>query len=142
MFKRVAAVLLLGLISFTSMAADSVSREEMATISAQKWLEMMDVHAWDKVWGGSSEFFRKEMPVDHWGRMVVDHRKPLGKFISRKLQGTEYKNLKEGTLPGEYIVVKFASSYEKKAVIEVVVTYKEKDGVWRSSGYLVADGKS
>ena len=165
MFARVSSLILMCLMSFGLMAAPTTATEEakrvaekpavstaqksatdkdrkIASASAQKWLEYADTRSWERAWAASSDFYRKEMPVSHMGNLMYQHRKPFGALKNRKVKNVTYKYLEEGTLPGEYLVVEFDSEFENQKIVEIVVTYKEKDNLWRASGYLTNDGKS
>ncbi|MRI32300.1 hypothetical protein EOPP23_04735 [Endozoicomonas sp. OPT23] len=162
MFARVSSLILLCLMSMNLMAMPTMkagpevekkvltgpapkpateSDKKIATASAQKWLEYADTRSWERAWAASSDFYRNEMPVSHMGNLMYQHRKPFGALKDRKVKNVTYKYLKEGTLPGEYLIVAFDSEFENQKVVEVVVTYKEKDNLWRASGYMTDDGK-
>jgi len=65
-------------------------------------------------------------------------RKPIGKNISRKLQSKLYLTSLPGGPDGEYVVIKFDSSFEyKKNALETVTPMLDKDGKWRISGYFM-----
>lgn len=43
-----------------------------------------------------------------------------------------------GAPDGEYVVIQFETSFEKKkSSLETVTPMKEKDGAWRVSGYYI-----
>ncbi len=162
MFARVSSLILLCLMSMSLMAMPALttapeiekkvltgpapepateSDRKVAVASAEKWLEYADSRSWERAWAASSDFYRKEMPASHMGNLMYQHRKPFGALKNRKVKNVTYKYLKEGTLPGEYLVVEFDSEFENQKVVEAVITYKEKDNLWRASGYITDDGK-
>ncbi len=65
-------------------------------------------------------------------------REPLGKVISREVESKKYKKFLPGAPDGEYVVIKFLSSFvNKKFAVETVILTLEKDGMWRLSGYYI-----
>jgi hypothetical protein len=65
-------------------------------------------------------------------------RAPLGKVLSRTLKSATYATSLPGAPDGEYVVVKFDTSFEKKqSAIETVTPMKDPDGRWRVSGYFI-----
>jgi hypothetical protein len=48
------------------------------------------------------------------------------------------RHLSPGAPDGEYVVIQFETSFEKKkSSIETITPIKEKDGSWRVSGYYI-----
>jgi len=48
------------------------------------------------------------------------------------------KSFVPGAPDGEYVVLRFETSFENKAkAIETVTPMREKDGTWRVSGYYI-----
>ncbi len=65
-------------------------------------------------------------------------RKPPGKLISRKVQTKIYETSLSGAPEGEYVVIQFETSFEKKkTAIETVTPMMDKDGNWRVPGYYI-----
>lgn len=65
-------------------------------------------------------------------------RKPLGKLISRKVKNKNYTTSLPGAPDGEYVVIQFETSFEKKkSAIETVTPMMDKDRNWRVSGYYI-----
>ena len=65
-------------------------------------------------------------------------RKPLGAMITRDLlEAKEYQSL-PGAPDGRYVVMQFKTSFAaKQNAVETVTFQREKDGLWRASGYYV-----
>jgi hypothetical protein len=65
-------------------------------------------------------------------------RKPLGKLVSRQVKSKTYITSLPGALDGEYVVIQFETSFEKKkSTVETVTPMMHKDGQWRVSGYFI-----
>ena len=65
-------------------------------------------------------------------------RQPLGEVKSRKLNGAQYMTSMPGAPDGEYVVIQFDASFaNKEKAVETVTPMRDKDGVWRVSGYFI-----
>jgi predicted SnoaL-like aldol condensation-catalyzing enzyme len=65
-------------------------------------------------------------------------RDPLGPVKSRQLLSARYERSLPGVPDGEYVVIQYATSFEKKATATATVTpMKDGDGQWRVSGYYI-----
>jgi hypothetical protein len=131
----VAIGLILG--STAVMAARS-DREKAAIASAEKWLRIVDRGKYSESWEESSEYFKQAVQQDQWEQAVQAVREPLGELISRKVKSATYTTSLPGAPDGEYVVIKFSTSFEnKKSGIETVTPRMDNDGVWRVSGYYI-----
>jgi len=62
----------------------------------------------------------------------------LGAVKSRSKASATYTKTLPGAPDGEYVVLQFNSSYDKKAdAIETVVATLDADGQWRVGGYFI-----
>jgi hypothetical protein len=74
-----------------------------------------------------------------WQQALAEVRSPLGKVTTRKLKSKQYATSLPGAPDGEYVVIQFETSFEKKkSSIETITPIKEKDGGW---GYRVITSK-
>jgi hypothetical protein len=65
-------------------------------------------------------------------------REPLGTVKSRKLQSAKYSTTLPGAPDGEYVVLKYDTSFEKKdSAVETITMALDKDGKWRVVGYYI-----
>ena len=63
---------------------------------------------------------------------------PLGAVKSRSKASATYTKTLPGAPDGEYVVLQFNSSYDKKAdAVETVVAKLDTDGQWRVAGYFI-----
>ena len=92
-------------------------------------LEMTDILA---------ELFKKAVTEADWKKMLNAHREPLGEVVSRKAASADYVTSLPGAPDGEYVVIKYRTSFSrKKKAQETVTPMKEADGTWKVSGYFI-----
>ncbi|HLO24795.1 MAG TPA: DUF4019 domain-containing protein [Geobacteraceae bacterium] len=73
-----------------------------------------------------------------WEQSLRAVRSPLGNLVSRKVKSRTYTTTVPGAPDGEYVVIRFETSFgNKKSAIETVTPMREKDGNWRVSGYYI-----
>ncbi|HPG30214.1 MAG TPA: DUF4019 domain-containing protein [bacterium] len=138
------------LISCGSKKSDTVNKseskevkeaEENAAESAEKWLELLDEKKYVESWGEAAEIFKKAAPEENWIKMLNAFRDPLGKLETRELKKTRYSKTMPGAPDGDYMELKYLSSFEnKKEGIETVILMKDKNDKpekWRVSGYFI-----
>jgi Protein of unknown function (DUF4019) len=136
----VTSVLALGaVIAALVLAADSSSSaEKAAQQSAQSWLALIDAGKYGQSWSEAAQLFKQAVPQAQWESAARGAREPLGRLQSRKLQSSDYRRSLPGAPDGEYVVIQYATSFEnKKSAIETITPMKDKDGVWRVSGYYI-----
>ena len=139
MLRRTVCFVVIGLIlGTTAVMADESDRGKAAIASAEKWLKIVDEGNYTASWNESSEYFKQAVKKDQWEQAVQGVRKPLGKLVSRKVMSATYRTSLPGAPDGQYVVIKFNTSFEnKKSAIETVTPKMDKDGVWRVSGYYI-----
>jgi beta-lactamase regulating signal transducer with metallopeptidase domain len=121
-----------------TISASAVSREQFAVDEAEKWLKLVDDENYDKSWETAAEYFRNALTEEKWDESMKSVREPLGVVISRNVISKEYATSLPGAPDGEYVVIQFQTSFEnKKQAVETVTPMKDKDGVWRVSGYYI-----
>jgi hypothetical protein len=138
MIRRIAflAVVSLVLLVVTVNATSSEKGKE-AVSSAEKWLRMIDEEKYAESWKDAAELFRNAVSQEQWEQSLQTVRKPLGRLLSRTIKSKTYMTSLPGAPDGEYVVIEFATSFErKKAAVETVTPMKDKDGKWRVSGVL------
>ena len=112
--------------------------EKAAVAAAQAWLKLVDDGKYAASWDETAEYFRNAVPKDKWQQQIQSVRKPLGKVVSRKLKSTRYLTALPGAPDGQYVVVQFDASFEKKKVaVETVTPMLDADATWRVSGYYI-----
>ncbi len=139
MIRIISCMVVIGAIFLTinDLPADS-GKEAAALQAAEKWLSLVDSGQYADSWKESAELFRKAVQARQWEQSIRAVREPLGKLISRKVKMKVYKTALPGAPDGEYVVIRFATSFgNKKAAVETVTPMMDKDGTWRVSGYFV-----
>jgi hypothetical protein len=93
-------------------------------------MKLMDAEEYSAAWNASAESVRKEMPKMAWNLLSSAVHLPLG-----AARGRSYKSasVKPASITFEYV-----GDYENNHhVQESITTVREKDGVWRVSGYNI-----
>jgi hypothetical protein len=104
--------------------------------AALAWLALVDSGDYARSWRESAGLFKKEVTQGEWEQSAKAARETFGKLLSRSLKAGEYGRATPGDTRGEYLILVYDSSFEKrKTAAETVVPVKEKDGVWRVAGY-------
>jgi len=139
MIRKIAClVVVVLLMGAAPLIADEYDKKKAAITSADKWLRMVDEGKFIESWKESSQYFRQAIKPDQWQQTLQAVRAPLGNLISRKVKRATYTTSLPGAPDGEYVVVEFITSFaNKKSGIETVTPQKDKDGLWRVSGYYI-----
>ena len=126
------------ILSGGTVMAGEAGKETAAVAAAEKWLATVDAGNYAASWSDAAEYFRNAVKPEQWEQAMQSARKPLGKLLSRKMQTKAYKTSLPGAPDGEYVVIQFATSFEKKkAGVETVTPMMDRDGAWRVSGYYI-----
>lgn len=132
-----AVVVCLALLSVVVSAGQS-EKEKAAVSAAEKWLGIIDEGNYTNSWQEAAEYFRNAVKQEQWKDSLQAARKPLGKLVSRKVKSATYATSLPGAPDGEYVVIQFETSFEKKtSAVETVTPMMDKDGKWRASGYYI-----
>lgn len=105
--------------------------------AASSWMSLVDAKRWDESWSAAGTLFKSRMPQSRWPSTIQPVRESLGAVWSRSLKSVTKSTSLPGAPDGEYEVVKFQTSFAKKAVaIETVVLSRESSG-WKVDGYFI-----
>ncbi len=119
-------------------SAHEKEKEKTALIAAKNWLSLVDSGNYAESWQKASTYFKNFVPEKQWQQSLNTMRHPLGKVISREVEIKQYKTSLPGAPDGEYVVIKFLTSFaNKKLALETAILMLEKDGYWRVSGYYI-----
>ena len=114
------------------------SAEDAAVASSQEWLSLVDTGKYAESWDEASGYLKNVLPKQKWVESLQAYRKPLGKLISRKLISKQYATTLPGAPDGEYVVIRYETSFENKnSAIETITPMLEKDGRWKVAGYYI-----
>jgi len=126
------------LLSSAGSARAQQKPEELAQRSAEAWLAMIDSGKYAESWDEAAQLFKVAVSKDQWQRALHATRDPLGKMLSRKLKSATYTKTLPGAPDGEYVVIRYDSSFEhKQSAVETITPMLDKDGTWRVSGYYI-----
>lgn len=112
--------------------------EELAQKSAESWLALVDSGKYAESWDDAAQLFKGAITKEKWQQALHGVRDPLGKIVSRKLQSATYAKSLPGVPDGEYVVIRYETSFEhKQSAVETITLMLDKDGSWRVSGYFI-----
>jgi len=122
----------------TACAHQDSAAEAAAESAAQTWLGLVDAGEYAQSWDSAAQYFRNSIPQAQWTSRVAATRGALGGVKSRSVASARFARSLPGAPDGEYVVVQYRTSFERKAAaIETVTPMKDPDGQWRVSGYYI-----
>ena len=125
------------LLSVCAIAQDSQSTSQ-AEAAASAWLALVDAGRYSDSWEQAAGLFKSKIDAPSWASAIGGVRAPLGALRSRQIQSSTFTHTLPGVPDGNYVVIKYSSRFENKAVaLETVTPMQEKDGTWHVSGYFV-----
>jgi hypothetical protein len=107
----------------------------LATQIAEQWLALVDQGKFAETWTPTSKHFQANMPQDKWVQVLTSAQQTLGKAVNRKLTGREGRTNIPGAPAGQYILVGYATDFERKPGLLETVTFIQEDGTWKVVGY-------
>ena len=109
-----------------------------AEAAAMNWLALVDKGKYSESWRTAAAYLKNAVTKENWAKSMESSRQPIGKVKSRKCLSRKFTRTLPGAPDGEYVVIRFASSFEKKeSAVETVTPMLDKDGVWRVAGYYI-----
>lgn len=137
--NRLSLRIFLGLLLLLGAAvASAVPPEKAAQGPAEEWLALVDAGKYHESWEQMAPHFRKEVGKRKWKAEIEKIRQPLGKLSERKLKSAEYSKELPGAPEGEYVVLRYESSFEhRRSAQETVTLVLGQDLIWRVAGYAV-----
>jgi hypothetical protein len=125
------------LLTFLPTYANELA-EKKAVAASQEWLKLVDNGRYEASWDSASTLFRSTVKKDQWKQQLSAILDSIGKVKSRKLRSKHYATSLPGAPDGEYVVIQYETSFEKKrSAIETITPMLDKDGTWRVSGYYI-----
>jgi hypothetical protein len=120
-----------------ALRADEVA-EKAAIAASSAWLSSVDEGNYVESWNQASGLFKAAVTKEQWQDSLKAFRIPLGKVLVRKLKSKQYTRTLPGVPDGEYVVIQYETTFEKKqSAIETITPMLDKDGNWRVSGYYI-----
>ncbi len=143
--KRLTSCLLtfavLGLSNGMNIARADDSSNGAAVKAAESWLALVDSGKYSESGDDAAQIFKSHVTKDQWKSALTTVRSPLGQVGSRKLKNSTYTKSLPGAPDGEYVVIQFETTFEKKqSSVETITPTKDNDGQWRVSGYYIKRG--
>lgn len=112
--------------------------EQAAITAVEKWLALIDNDDSGESWNQAASFFKAVVTSEQWKTSFEAAQVPLGKVVSRKLKSQKYVEELPGAPDGEYVVLEYETSFQrKKNGTETITLMKDTDGEWRAAGYFV-----
>jgi len=103
--------------------------EKAAVSAATAWLALVDEGAYVKSWEEAARYFKNSVTRDRWVQAIKAAREPLGKNLSRRVLSSTYRTSLPGAPDGEYVLIRFESSFENKnSATETVTPMMDEDG--------------
>jgi hypothetical protein len=130
------AFLAAALVSSFAHAQDAAAIVQ-AKDAASRWLAAADAGRADVAWDQSASAFQGAVPKAALGDVLKGARAPFGAVQSRTLTTAELTRSMPGAPAGEYVVVQYATRFEKGNATETVVPMRDVDGSWKVSGYFI-----
>ena len=112
-------------------------KELAARAAAEKWLAILDAGDYGKAWDQTAKAFRDNVKREQWVESLPKTRGALGAVKSRSAEVSSFKPSLPGMPEGDYVTVRFATSFEKKNDAQELVTLVYEGGAWRPLGYGV-----
>ena len=126
------------LFCFWQEAKSNPEAETAALAAAEAWLELVDNEKYGESWEQAAQYFQGAVSKEQWLSSMQSVRNPLGQKLSRNLKSQSYHRSLPGAPDGEYVVIQFNTSFDRKATaVETVTPLKDPDGKWRVSGYYI-----
>ena len=115
-------------------AASSTPIAETATVrSVRQWLALVDAGDWSGSWNATGLSFKSLNTSDTWAEVSQSVRAPLGAVVSRTLIGEE----NVPAPPYGYQVVKFRTSFARKAEAIETLSLSRENESWKVVGYTI-----
>ncbi|HEX3125724.1 MAG TPA: DUF4019 domain-containing protein, partial [Thermoanaerobaculia bacterium] len=72
---------------------------------------------------------------EKWVQTLTAAQQQLGKAANRQMTGRESRENIQGAPPGQYILVGYATDFERKPGLLETVTFIREDDTWKVIGY-------
>ena len=112
--------------------------EVAAQSAAEVWLAITDDGRYEVAYQSTASILQKLVTKEQWTKMVAAGRGPLGKVVTRKMKDAKFTATMPGAPDGQYVVLHYETSFEKKpAAVETVTMLLDTDGQWKPCGYFI-----
>ena len=112
--------------------------QDAGRTAAEEWLVLVDAQKYAESWQKLDPAFAKKVGKKKWTSSMTEIRERVGKLTSRQFNSAEYTKELPGAPEGEYVIVEFDCTFEKKkTATERVTLILGRDLYWRVAGYAV-----
>ncbi|MHB1349674.1 MAG: DUF4019 domain-containing protein [Desulfobulbus sp.] len=119
-------------------AAEDKTRTTEAIRAAESFLLLLDTGQYGQSWDSAADLFKKQVPKETWIRQLSGLLPPVGVIKNRTITSAEYRTELAGAPDGQYVVIRYRSSFtNKESAVETVTPMLDADGHWRVSGYFL-----
>ncbi|HVG04761.1 MAG TPA: DUF4019 domain-containing protein [Burkholderiaceae bacterium] len=124
-------------VTMPSEDSSTAFRELAAQTAGERWLVLLDRGEYAKAWEECAQLFRQRVTREQWVDSLPATRGSFGPVRSRKVEVAAYKTSLPGAPDGQYVTVRYRTSFEMKDGAEELLTLAFEDGLWRPTGYLI-----
>lgn len=136
-FDRRAALAALASCLFVPLARAQDPRSAAAQDAARDWLAIVDRFDATASYKEAGAAFRTALSPQAWSAALTKARVPLGAVLTRTAVQTRFAGNVPGQPAGEYALIIFRSSFEKKKAARERVTLAVDGYHWRVVGYTI-----
>jgi hypothetical protein len=112
-------------------------KEATARVAAERWVALLDAREYGKAWDQCAKAFRDRVTRQQWVEGIPKSREPFGAMKARRVEVSSYRTTLAGMPEGEYVTVRFATTFEKQPETQELITLVYEGGVWRPLGYRI-----
>ncbi len=118
--------------------ANAQAAVQAAEQASAAWLKRMDAGQYAECWKTAATAIQSAITEQQWTTAMENVRAPLSKVLTRAQQSATATSHLPGAPDGEYVVILYQTSFEhKQTAQETVAMSREKDQVWRVSGFYI-----
>ncbi len=125
------------LVAQQTRSNDHTEEKKAALQSATAWLKLVDDEKYDASWQSASKEFQSSVSQEKWSQMAQTARSPLGALNSRQPRDSTYTTSVPGAPDGQYVILRFATSFANKKSATETVAMVLQNGQWQVSGYFI-----
>ncbi len=135
---KLRAVVIALLIATCTAFGVAQDKTKAAQTAAEAWLKLIDSGDYGQSWQDAASPFKAAVTEADWEQKLKASRAPFGALVYRKLKSAEFTTQLPGAPDGQYVVIRYDSSFvNKKSAIETVTPMLDQGGQWRVSGYFI-----
>lgn len=105
--------------------------------AAISWLKTVDSGEYANSWQEAAPLFQSRISSIEWVKALTQIRKPLGNVISRSIKNASKHKSLPSVPDGQYIVIAFGTSFDRKQSSIETVTLSKTSNEWRVAGYFI-----